>query len=224
MHRHGTDHGSRHAQAGFHRVHCVKDAFLVFLHILVVSQGQTLQGGQQAHQVAVDPAGLAPDQLRHVRVLLLGHDGGAGGIAVGQGDKLEFPAAPEDQLFREPGQVHHQDRQGAHQLQTVVPVRDPVQTVQGDGGEAQGFGLHHPVGFVSGARQGAAADGGHVHASQRVVNAARVPQQHHAVGQQMVAEADGLGPLQMGVAGHDAGFMGRRLVMQGGDQRLQQGL
>ena len=40
----------------------------------------------------------------------------------------------------------------------------------------------------------------------------------------MVAEADGLGPLQMGVAGHDAGFMGRRLIVQGGDQLSQQRL
>ena len=66
----------------------------------------------KAHQIAVDPAGLAAYQLSHVRIFLLGHDGGAGGIGVVQVDVFELPAAPQDDLLGEAGQVHHQDGAG----------------------------------------------------------------------------------------------------------------
>ena len=80
----------------------------------------------RADQGAVHPPRLAPDQLGHVGVLLLGHDGGAGGIGVIQLDELKLPAAPEDDLLGEPGQVHHEDRAGGEELNGKVPVGHPV--------------------------------------------------------------------------------------------------
>ena len=162
--RQGVHHGGEHRQALLHRVDGVKEGLLVLLHVLVVGQGQSLHHRQQAHQVAVDPARLAPDQLRHVRVLLLGHDGGAGGVGVVQVHELELPGAPEDDLLGEPGQMHHQDGQGGEQFDHIVPVRDGIHGVVGGLFEAQGLGGGEAVHRIGGGGQGARARG---HSSSR---------------------------------------------------------
>ena len=55
-------------QAHLHGVDGVKQGLLVLLHILVIGQRQPLHHGQQGDEVAVHPAGLAPDQLGHIAV------------------------------------------------------------------------------------------------------------------------------------------------------------
>src|SRR6478752_5638418 len=57
---------------------------LVLLQVAVVRQRQPLEGGQQPGQPPDRGAGLAPHQLRGVRVLLLRHHRAAGGGAVVQ--------------------------------------------------------------------------------------------------------------------------------------------
>ena len=84
--------------------------------------------------------------------------------------------------------------------------------------EAEQVRLHAAVRVVGGSGQGAAADGRDVHALLRVGEPAQIPQQHHDVGHQIMAEGDRLGPLEVGIAGHDA-----RLVLLGpvGERRGQ---
>ena len=135
---------------------------------------------------------------------------------------MELPAAPEDQLLREAAQVHHQHRTGGQELHAEVTVGHAVQTVQRHLGEAQLPGLIHPVNGERGARQRTAADGRHVHTLGRVVQTADVPLEHHGVGHEMVAEGDGLRPLQVGVAGQDGGFVLLRLVGDGSQQLQHQ--
>ena len=126
---HGGDHGNEHLQAHLHSVHRIEDGLLILLHILVVGQGQTLQGGEQAHQVAVDTTGLATNQLCHVGILLLGHDGRAGGEGVAQLHELKLPAGPQNDLLGETAQVHHENGDAAHKLQAEIPVGNAVDGV-----------------------------------------------------------------------------------------------
>jgi hypothetical protein len=142
---------------------------------------------------------------------LLRHDGRAGGEGVGELDEFEFPAAPEDHFLGKAGKVHHYYRQRGEQLNAEVPVGDAVQAVARNIGKAQRGRFHVPVGVVGGARQRAAADGRGVHALRGVGQPPDVPEEHHGVGHQVVAEGDGLGPLQMGVARHDDGLVLLRL-------------
>ena len=136
-----SQHGAEHGQAHLHGVDGVEDRLLVLLHILVVGQRQALHDGEQGHQIAVDPTGLAAHQLGHVGVLLLGHDGGAGGIGVVQINELELPAAPQDDLLGEAATgASCTDGAGAQKLNGVVPVRHGVQAVLGGLGEAQQLG------------------------------------------------------------------------------------
>ena len=74
LHLQGSQHPRRHREAGLEGVDGIKGTFLVFLHVGVIGQGEALHDGEEAEEAPVDPAGLAPEDLGHVRVLLLGHD------------------------------------------------------------------------------------------------------------------------------------------------------
>ena len=198
----GVHHGGKDGQTHLHGVDGVEQGLLVLLHILVIGQGQPLHHGQQGDQVAVHPAGLAPDQFGYIRILLLGHDGGAGGVGVVQIHKLELPGAPEDDLLREAGQVHHQDGQRGEQLDGVVPVGDRVHGVVGGLPEAQGLGRLEPVHRIGGGSQGAGPQGALVQTIQAVLQPGHVPLEHIGIGHHVVAEGGGLCPLKMGIARH----------------------
>ena len=97
------------ANRGPHRVHRIKQGLFIFLEIPVVSQGQPFYGHEEAHQAPHHPAAFPPDEFRHIGVFLLGHDGGTGGVGVGEGHEAELGAGPEDELFCQAAQVHHYD-------------------------------------------------------------------------------------------------------------------
>ena len=84
------------------RVERIEDRLLVLLHVLVVSERQALHDCEQAHQVAVNAPGLSADELRHIRVFLLRHDGRARGVRIVEFHKFKLPAAPGDNLLAEP--------------------------------------------------------------------------------------------------------------------------
>ena len=220
---HGGHHGGGHGQAHLDGVHAVEDALLVLLHILVVGQGDALEGGEEGDEVAVDAARLAADQLGHVGVLLLGHDGGACGVGIRQLHELELPARPQNDLLREAGEVHHHEGAGGDELHREVAVGDAVQRVEDDAVKAQSGGLEAAVGGVGGARQGARADGGEVHAAAHILQAVDVAEEHHGVGHKVVAEGDGLGALEVGIAGHDGGGVCLGLLGQSLDEVADEG-
>ena len=118
--------------------------------------------------------------------------------------------------------MHHHDGQRREQLQREIPVRDPVQAVQADAVKAQLLGHVLPVQGVGGARQRPGAQGKHQRAPFAVRQAVDVPQQHLGVGHQPVGQRDGLGPLQVGVAGHDRLQVLLSHIAEGGAQFLRQ--
>ena len=213
----GVHHGGKDRQTHLHSVDGVKQGLLVLLHILVIGQGQPLHHGQQGDQVAVHPSGLAPDQFGYIRILLLGHDGGAGGVGVIQIHKLKLPGTPEDDFLREAGQVHHQDRQRREQLNGVVPVGNRVHGVVSGLPKAQGLGSLKPVYRVGGGGQGASPQGTLIQPLQTVLQPGHVPLEHIGIGHHIVAERGRLGTLKVGVARHHCisvllGFLRQHLL------------
>ena len=79
---------------------------------------------------------------------------------------------------------------------------------------------------VGGARQRCGTQGGLVHARPAVHQAAVVPLQHFIPGQQVMAEGDRLGGLQVSEAGHDGVGVGggqfNRTLLQAGQFRGDQ--
>ena len=80
----GLHHARHKLQGRAQGVVGVKERLLVFLEVTVVGQGEALQDGEHGGQIAVHPAHLAAHDFGDVGVFLLGHDGGARGIGVGQ--------------------------------------------------------------------------------------------------------------------------------------------
>src|SRR5208337_105090 len=57
----------------------IEKRLLIFLHVPVVCKWEAFHSGKQIHEIAVDPAGLAPHQLGNIGILFLRHDAGPGG-------------------------------------------------------------------------------------------------------------------------------------------------
>ena len=111
--------------------------------------------------------------------------------------------------------MHHEDGEGAEELEHIVPVADAVQAVGAGAVEAQGQGGLEAVDGVGGPGQGPAPQGADVETALAVGQALRVPPELFAVSQQVLGKGDGLCPLEVGVPGHDGVLMLFRLVQDG---------
>ena len=102
--------------------------------------------------------------------------------------------------------MHHAQGDGAGQLDAEVTVGHAIEAVGAGCCKAQLLGGKGAVQRIGGACQSAAAQRAlGVHPGGGVLEALQIPQQHPCVGHQRVAEGNGLGALQVGVAGHDGG-------------------
>ena len=181
-------HARKGLQGGEKGVYRIEEALLVLLQVTVVGHGQALEYGEQGHEVAVDPARLAPGQLGEVRVALLGHDAAAGGEVVAEADKAKLLGGPEDELFGQSGEVHHADGGRRLVVQQEVPVGYSVHAVAGDTAETQLTGDVLPVDGVGHPCQGSASQGEDVGTVVCLLKALLVPLQHLEVGQHVVGK------------------------------------
>ena len=120
------------------RVQCIEQGRLVLLQVPIIAQGEGLHHSQKINQLAVHPACSPPDQLRHVGILFLRHHAAAGAKPLREVDELEFLRRPHDQLFAQPRQMHHRNRQRCRTLDHEVTIRDGIQAVGRHVGETLG--------------------------------------------------------------------------------------
>ncbi|MNK88119.1 hypothetical protein D3C87_1080730 [compost metagenome] len=211
-------HQGRHVEAVVPGVEGIEQPFLVFLHVLVVGQRQRLQAHQHAHLGADYPASLATNKLKGVRVLLLGHQGRAGGDRIGKLHEARLAGVVEDKIFRKTRQVRHGEGRHVHQLHHVIPIGDRIQTVAGGAAKAHIERQRFPVDGVRRTRQSAAAERAGVEALEGILQTGVIPLQHLHIGQRPVGEGDRLGTLQVGVTRQHCGLVGTG----GSDQPLLQ--
>ena len=211
-----ADHFGKDAQGVAQRVHGVEQGLLVFLVVLVVGQGLTLHEGDQAHQVAHHPTGLAAREFRHVRVFLLRHDRTAGGETIGDAHETEVLAAPENQFLGEPADVHHDQAGSGGEFDREIPIRNGIQAVLAQTGlatlvdHAQAARHMGPVQRIAGAGQGRCAQGKAVDAAAHILKSLGVAGKHLDIGQQVVPHTHRLGHLQVREARQDGvGVLGR---------------
>ena len=211
-------HVDENAQRIAHGVGGVEQAFLVFLVIFVVGQRLAFHQGQHGDQVAVDAAGLATRQFGNVGVLFLRHDRAAGAEAVGQVDETDARAHPQHQLFRQAGDVGHDQRAGSAELDREVTVGHGIQRVAADAVKAECARNAFAVDRVRGAGQRGGAQRQAVDAFAAVGQTFGIAAEHFGISQQMVAERDRLGDLQVGEARHD----GVGVLERNGGERVAQ--
>ena len=188
----------------------VEERLLVLLVVLVVRQRLALHHREQRHQRAVDAAGLAAHELGHVRVLLLRHDRGAGGEAVGDVDEAEARAHPDHQLLGQARDVGHGERRRGEEFDREVAVGHRVERVLAHAVEAELARHRLAVDRKAGAGQRRGAQRQAVDPLAAVGEALGVAAEHLEVRHQVVAEGHRLRDLHMGEARHqDVGVLRR---------------
>jgi len=158
---------------------------------------------QEAGQAADGRARLAPRELGRVRVLLLGHDRGAGGGRVGELGEAVLRRRPQHELLGQAGEVHEAERCGEHELGAVVAVGDGVHGVLEGRREPQLGSDRGGVERQARARQRSGAERTHVGRLAGVGDAMQVALERPHVGGQVLSEPHRLGALAVGIAGHE---------------------
>jgi len=187
------------------RVDDVEHRFLVFLVVLVVRQRLGFHDRQQRDQIPEDTPAFAAHELRHVGVLFLRHDRAAGAETVGQANEAEARAGPEDQLFREPGQVHHRQRCPRGEFDGEIAIGNRVERVFAQGVEAQLARNPVAVDRKARSRQCRTAQRQSIDACAAISESLGVAREHRIIGHEMVAECDRLRDLKVRESRHDGG-------------------
>ena len=185
-----------------HGVRRVEQWFLVFLIVLVVGQRLAFHEGEQRHEMAVDAPGLAAHEFGHVGVFLLRHDRGTGAEAVGEVDEADARTHPQNEFFRQSGQMRHQERARRAELDGKVAVAHGIQRVAADFIETQFSGNRLTVDRVAGSGQRCRTQRQAIQAAAAVLEALEVPAGHLEIGEQVVAERHRLRDLEVREAGH----------------------
>ena len=216
--RHGLDHARHDGEALAERLGGVERALLVLLQILVVGERQTLHGHEQLHEIAVHAAALSADELGKVGILLLRHDRGAGGIAIGERDEPELGAAPEHDLLGEAREMHGHNGAGVVQVEQEVAIRHGIERIGDHVGEPELGGRHLAIERIGGAGERGGTERAGIGGLKGGGKAAEIAREHPHVGEQVVREEHRLGMLQVRVARQDhAG-----VLLGGGHERAAQ--
>ena len=200
---HSRDHAGIDIEGEVQGIQGIKDAFLIFLHVLVIGQRQTLHDGQKTDEVSIDTAGFAANELTHVRILLLRHDRAARGVSVIKLNELEFAGGPVNEFFRQTREMHRTDRCEGEKLEKVVTIRDRIEAVSIDGGEVKVIRFFLGMCRVRGPCQRTGADRRHVTHIVAVFETLEVTLEHRKVREHVMSEEDRLRALHVGVARQD---------------------
>ena len=103
-----------------------EDRWLRLLEVAVVAEREPLERPQEIHELARHARRLTADQLDHIGVLLLRHDGRARAELVGQLDEPELGRRPVDQVLRHLREVGHEERAGGDELDGVIAIAHRV--------------------------------------------------------------------------------------------------
>ena len=199
---HAGDHAGRRGQLELERVDGVEDVLLVLLQVLVVGERQRVQHAVHGGEVPDQARGLRAQELGGVGVLLLGHDRGARAPRVGQLAEAELAARPQHELGAEAREVGGAGGGSGQVVEHEVAPGDGVDRVGRHVLEAELAREHAPVGVEVDAGERAGAERQRPGRALGEGEARAVALEHPEVREQMVAEVDGLGALQVRVAGH----------------------
>ncbi len=182
------------------RVERVEERLFVFLHIFGIGQRCTLHRRQQRHQIAIDAPRLTANQLQRVGIFLLRHHARPRRKGIGQLDKGEFSRRPDDQIFAEPTQVHHENGQRRQRFEYKVAIAYRIEAIGRHGRKAQLPAQKLAVYGKSTAGQRARTQRHIVGPLPGIGQASAVALEHPKQRQSIVGKEDGLRLLQMGIA------------------------
>ena len=198
-----TEHPLGRFEAQLEVVDRVEERLLVLLEVLRVGERQPMHDSGEDQEARGDPGRLGSQQLGRVGVLLLGHDARARGEVLGQLAEGELVARPEHDLGSEAREVHGADRRPRTGSRERSRGWRPRRSSWARPSRSPG----HPRALPRSRSQFSPASAPEPSGSSaaRFANLGEAPgvsPQHPEVGQQVVPQVDGLGALEVRVAGH----------------------
>ena len=211
-----TGHGRQHQ---FELGHRIENRFLILLQITVVGQRLRFERGQQAREVADQPAGLAAGQFGDIRIFLLRHDRTSARPRVMQSDIAEFRCAPKNYVLGQPRDIHGDHGQHEGGLGGEVPRGRGVDRIVRGCGETQIRGDSVGIQTQRGPGQRTGTVRRYRGPIVEVGDPIHIAQQRVHMRQQMMGQQHRLGGLQVCFAGHDRARVRGRL----GGERFDDG-
>src|SRR6185369_7665047 len=193
-------HRRRHFQTRLHRIERIEHRFLVFLHIFVVCEWQTLQGRKQSKQITKNPACLPTHELHRIRILLLRHQTRPRRDRIAEREEPKLARSVENDVFSKPRQVDHYERARAQELDTEISIAHSVETVPRNSFKPQRARQGLAIDRERRARQGRRAERQNVHATPHFRESLAVARKHFEVSQAPVGQQHGLRSLQVRVS------------------------
>ncbi len=201
--RHRPEHSRVNIKRESQRIDCIKDAFLVLLHILIVRQRQALHRRQKRHEMADRPSRLTANELADIRILFLRHDRAARAVAVVELDEMKFARAPENQFFGQARQMHHANRREREKFQDIIAIRDRIETVSVTFRKMQFLCRFQRLRRIRRPGQRCRAQRRDVRHVKTILQPPEIARKHRKIREHMMREKHRLRPLQMRVAGQN---------------------
>src|SRR6185369_15829262 len=196
-------HRSRYTQTRRGRIERIKHRLLVFLHVFVVCERQSLQRCERRHQIAKHTPSLAAHELHRVRILLLRHQARTRRDRITELEKPELARRVKNDVFSKSRQVDHDQRTRAQKLHREIPIAHGVETVARNSFEAKRRCQCFAINWKRCARQRRRAERHHVYTSTHLREALSIAFKHLDVGEAPVSQQDRLRTLQVRVSGND---------------------
>src|SRR6185503_8192881 len=132
-----TQDSRSHVQAAGDRIEAIEDCFFVFLHVLVVSEGQAFESSEQPHQVTKNTAGFPTHEFHRIRVLLLRHQTRARGDGIAKLEEAKLSGGVKNDVFGESREMNHDLRTSTRKLHTEIAITHRIKAVARDRVETQ---------------------------------------------------------------------------------------
>ena len=200
---HPAHHLGINSQTELHGINGIKQAFLIFLQILVICQRQSFGRCQHGHQMTDNTTGFTANKLRYIRVLLLRHHARTGTVSIIQFNKGKLPGTPENNFFAEAAQMHHQDRGRRQKLKNIITITNRIETVRVNRLKIQLSRHILPINRESRPCQCARSERHDIRPLIAALQSVKIASQHRKIGHHMMRKQDWLGPLQMRIPRHD---------------------
>ena len=180
----------------------IEERLLVLLVVAIVGERLCLHERQQRDEVPVYAPRLAADQLGHVGIFFLRHDGRAGAEAVSKLDEAKTGIRPQNEFLAEARKVHSDKRRTGAELDRKIAIGDGIDRVLADAIETQLFCDGLAIDGERAAGQRGSPERQAVHALAAVAEPLRVPREHLEIGHEVMRKRHRLRHLHVGEPRH----------------------
>ncbi|MEY3459336.1 MAG: hypothetical protein RL215_2493 [Planctomycetota bacterium] len=208
------DDGGGEFEAGFEGIEGREEREFVFLKIAVVGHGETFEEDEQLWECCINASRPSANEFEDVGVAFLGHDGGAGGVGIGESKEAEFSGEPNDPFFRPGAEMCGNEGHAECEFNEVIAVAGDVEAIGGDRVESEEFRGEVAINWQRGSGERGGTERADIDSCAAVGEPFTVALEFLDIGEPVMSGHHGLCALQMRVAGHEYVGVGRAAIKE----------